>query len=265
MTTADTRRTLHLLRDHLGDLQAAMHTDPQPVWPPQRLTTEMWAARDQQAREERAERGSLALTDAPAPIANVTAMEAYQHVTEQLLTLADVVAAACQRPVRQALHDAEGHLSDEEVAAAELDAADPRRWHYNASWANGPHWAAVYVDGRLAGDDLGDPDDDLFRPLPGRLEPEVRRVATDCWHRTAAVLGIGDRTDVLPRPCPWCRQERLTLHQPVGEAPYVVCRTGWDCGAPARRDDRGRPLWIGGEMAHLHTALEQRERTGGAA
>jgi hypothetical protein len=224
----------------------------------------MWAARDAEAAAERAERGLLALTDAPAPIANITALETYRHVTEQLLALADVVAAACQRPIRQAARDDHGHLSDEAAAAAQADAQDPRRWHYNASYAQGPHWAAVYVDGRLAGDDLGD-GDDLFRPLPPKLEPEIRRVVTDCWRRTAGVLGISDRTDPLPRPCPWCRQERLTLRQPVGEAPYVVCGTGWDCAAPARRDDRGRPLWLGGELAHLNTALEQRQRTEGAA
>jgi hypothetical protein len=256
MTTATTRHHLHLLRDHLGDLHAARHTDPSPVWPPQRLTTEMWAIRDAEAAAERAERNADALGDAPAPVVNLAALEAYQDIEDALGQLADVVAAACQRPA----YTLPVPTSDPRRSAPwipnPVDAQDPRRWHINRATTNA-HWAAVYVDGRLAGDDLGGVDD-LFTTLPVRLEDEIASVVRELWRRMATVLGIGDRTDTLPRPCPWCKG-KLRLRQPPGEAPYVTCRTGWDCSAPHRRDARGRPLWIGGEMVHLHTALEKRE------
>ena len=244
MNTADTRHHLHLIRDHLGDLAAAQHTDPAPTWPPQRLTTEMWAIRDAQAAAERADRNDHALGDSPAPVLNLDAMQAHQDISEELLMLADIVAEACQLPV------------------AVEHRADPERWRFNASWKNGPHWAAVYVDGRLAGDDL---DGRHFRPIPLRTADEVARVARECWRVMARVLGIGSQATVVPdRPCPWCRGQ-LRLHQPAGEAPYVVCVTGWDCKTPSRRDHRGRGLWVGGEMAQLVTALEQRAHAAGGA
>ena len=116
MNTADTRHHLHLIRKHLGDLAAAQHTDPAPAWPPQRLTTEMWAIRDAQAAAERADHNDHALGDAPAPVFNLDAMQAHQDISEALLMLADIVAEACQLRVATEHH------------------ADPARWRFNASW-----------------------------------------------------------------------------------------------------------------------------------
>lgn len=254
MSTATTRHTLHLIRDHLGDLHAARHTEPTPVWPPQRLSTELWLQRDQEAAQERAEWTTDAIGDSPAPVLNLDALTAYEDITRELGELADVIAAECQTMPRSVPVPTSRLDVQEGWRVDPLDASDPRRWKFNRATTNA-HWAAVYIDGRLAGDDL---DDDLFHPIPDRLTREAGQTIRQCWRRMAAVLGIGDRTTTLPRPCPWCRNE-LALRQPAGEAPYVVCAGRWECTAPVRRDDRGRPLWLGGEMAHLHAAFQQRE------
>lgn len=243
MTTADTtRNTLRQLREHLGDLAAAQYTDPHAVWPPQRLTTEMWAVRDAEAAAERAERNELALGDAPAPVLNLTAMETLQHVETELLALADVVANACQRGV---------------LAIPREHRDDPLRWHFNASWAKGLHWACVFVDGRLADDDL---DTVHFLRMPDRVRREAAEVIRECWRQTAAVLGIGERHVEIPdRPCPWCGGV-LMLHQVPDESPMVTCQTGRDCTAPVERDPRGRALWDWRHLGRLAGALDARER-----
>ncbi|MEZ0066718.1 hypothetical protein ABIA32_002730 [Streptacidiphilus sp. MAP12-20] len=255
MSTADTRNTLKLLRDHLGDLKAAQYTDPNPVWPPQRLTTEMWAIRDQEAAAERAERNEYALGDAPAPVLNLTAMETLQHVEAELLALADIVANTCQRPVPTLTVKS----SPIDILRARNDHTDPRRWHYNASWKQGAHWAAVYVDGRLADEDVWEPDS-LFLPMPDRTRREAGEVIRDCWQRTATILGIGDRRVTIPdRPCPWCGGV-LILHQPADESPSITCQTGTDCTAPVTRDQRGRAVWDWLHLGALVNALDALER-----
>lgn len=257
MTTADTtRQTLKLLREHFGDLMAAQYTDPHPVWPPQRLTTEMWAVRDAQARAERAERTDLALGDAPAPIANLTAFDAVRHITTALGELADIVAASCQLPIGDlpvpTTHPAlsAGWIPDPRRAE------DPRRWHLTRTETS-PHWAAVYIDGRLADEDL---DDGLFRRMPVNVRRECAEVIGDCWRQTASVLGIGERHVEIPdRPCPWCGGV-LMLHQIPDESPAVSCETGKDCTAPVERDVRGHARWDWRHLGALAGALDARAR-----
>jgi len=259
--TTETRRNLRLIRQHWGDLLAAIDTDPQPVWPPQRLTTEMWARRDAEAAVERAERSSDALGDSPAPL-NLDAAQAVEEITTAILALADQVATVTQRPpIRPPrVHDGTkggAKLADDLRAAADLDRTDPRRWHYNASWANGVHWACVYIDGRVAGDDLTD---GLFRPLPEHMLREVAVVADNSARQLLRVLGIGTRSTVIPdRPCPWCGGE-LRMHQPVDEPPTVTCSTGPSCTAPVGQDDRGRRVWAWHDLAQLAHALDAAER-----
>ena len=260
MTTADTRHNLRIIRQYWGDLLAAIDTDPQPVWPPQRLTTEMWARRDAEAAIERAERSSDALGDSPAPL-NLDAAQAVDDLTTEILALADQVAAACQRPLSAVTYRHDGSQAAARdaatrTAAAVADNTDPRRWHYNASWARGVHWAAVYIDGRIAGEDL---DDGLFRPIPPQLARDVAIVADHAARRILTVLGIGTTSTVIPdRPCPWCGAE-LRFHQPVDEPPTVTCSTGSSCTAPVPLDDRGRRTWHWHDLAQLATALDAAE------
>ncbi|WP_165845767.1 hypothetical protein [Streptacidiphilus pinicola] len=212
----------------------------------------MWAVRDAEARAEREERNEYALGDAPAPVLNLTAMETLGYVEAELLALADVIANACQLAPRFIGPGAESSIDF--VAAHN---SDPRRWHYNASWSKGAHWAAVYVDGRLADDDL---DAGHFRRMPDRTRHEAADVVRECWRQTAAVLGIGERHVPIPdRPCPGCGGV-LMLHQVVDESPAVSCETGRDCTAPVERDIRGRAWWDWRHLGALAGALDARER-----
>jgi hypothetical protein len=225
------RHDLAVVREHLGDLAAAVHCPPAPVWPPRQLSAHLRALADEQARAERLERGGIALVDTRAPL-NLDAYETLTAVTEQLLDLADQVAG--------------------EVQHARGD--DPRLWQFKHSHPQGPHWAAVYVDGRLAGDDLGDG----FSGMSDALIAICATVAEDCARRTLTVLGLDRRHTVIPgRGCPSCGQE-LTLHTDPDGPPSVTCPGGPHCRAAVPVDPRtGRRVWSWQHLPALLTALNQ--------
>lgn len=230
-TTAPARRNLQIVRQHLGDLHAAIYCPPAPAWPPRQLSAHLRAVADEQARQEREERGALALVDKRAPL-NLDAAEAYDTVTDQLFDLADQIAAEVQLSYT----------------------SDPRLWQYEHSRAAGAHWAAVYADGRLEADDL-----DGFLACPDWLIAIASDVAADCAHRTLTVLGLDRRSTTIPgRGCPWCTQE-LTLHTGPDEPPTVTCPAGPHCQAPVPVDQRGRRVWDWRHLPALMVALEQRE------
>lgn len=231
MHTARARHDLATVRQHLGDLAAAIHCPPAPVWPPRQLTAHLMALADEQARQERAERGALALVNKRAPL-NLDAYEALDVITEQLFDLADQVAAEVQTSYGE----------------------DPRLWQYEHSRSAGPHWAAVFVEGRLEGEDLNG-----FIGCPDWLIAIASDVAADCAHRTLAILGLDRRSTPIPgRGCPWCTQE-LTLHTGPDEPPTVTCPAGPHCAAPVPVDSRGRRVWDWRHLPALLAALQQRE------
>ncbi|MDH6141135.1 hypothetical protein P3T35_003148 [Kitasatospora sp. GP30] len=231
MHTQHARHHLRVVREHLGDLAAAVHCPPAPVWPPRQLAAHLRAIADAEARAERLERADLALVDKRAPL-NLDAYDALETITEQLLDLADQVAG-----VVQWRHD-----------------QDPRLWRFEHSHQQGAHWAAVYVDGRLAGDDLGDG----FIGTPDWLIATCATVAEDCARRTLTVLGLDERHTVIPgRGCPSCGQE-LTLHTGPDEPPTVTCPAGPHCQAAVPVDPRtGRRVWSWQHLPALLTALNQ--------
>jgi hypothetical protein len=229
--TQHARHHLRVVRQHLGDLAAAVHCPPAPVWPPRQLAAHLQALADTEARAERLERGGIALVDTRAPL-NLDAAEALDVVTDQLLDLADEIAAEVQ---------------------IRYDAGDPRQWHWRYSHPQGPHWAAVYVDGRLEGEDL-----DGFLGMPDYLIALAAQVAEDCSRRTLTVLGLDRRHTVIPdRGCPSCGQE-LTLHTGPDEPPSVTCPAGPHCHATVPVDPRtGRRVWDWRHLPALLTALNQ--------
>lgn len=231
MHTTHARHHLATVREHLGDLAAAIHCPPAPVWPPRQLSAHLRAVADQQARLERLERSSVALVDKRAPL-NLDAYDAYETVREQLLDLADQVAAEVQH----------GHGDD------------PRLWQWQQSHPQGAHWAAVYVDGRLADEDL----DAGFTGMPDWLIATCAQVAEDCARRTLTVLGLDDRHTPIPgRGCPSCGQE-LTLHTSPDGPPTVTCPAGPHCHATAPVDPRtGRRVWTWAQLPALLTQLNQ--------
>ncbi|TQF04781.1 hypothetical protein E6W39_24330 [Kitasatospora acidiphila] len=231
MHTQHARHHLRVVREHLGDLAAAVHCPPAPVWPPRQLAAHLRALADEQARAERLERTELALVDKRAP-ANLDAWEAWETVNDLLFDLADEIAAEVQI----------SYVSD-----------DPRLWHYRNSRPQGAHWAAVYVDGRLDAEDT-----DGFLGMPDWLIAHAAQVAEDCARRTLVTLGLDRRSTAIPgRGCPWCSQE-LTLHTGPDEPPTVTCPAGPHCQAPVPVDPRtGRRVWDWRHLPALLAALNR--------
>jgi hypothetical protein len=279
MTTAPTLATtarqavadLAAVREQWGDLLAAIERPPAAEWPPREcagfLDQLAAAARtDDDTPEPAAARvGRLPLTlrEHPAPL-NLDALDAALEVERALFDLADQLAAAIQRPVRTG-RDRHGRFTRDEH-----DAANPARWHpvqhrdagpaaavTAGSRAYGLHWAAVWIEGRVVGEDI---DGDLFAPLPPRLLDQAAAVAARARRTVERALGRDGRRTHLPDPCPWCGGQLVARTRPGGE-PVVTCSTGEGCGAPASLD-HGRRTWRGAELVGLWGALDAARRRG---
>lgn len=251
------------IREQWGDLLAAIARPPAAEWPPRdsRAYIDGHLA-DQADDEHQADddptpgRTPLTLRQHPAPL-NLTALDAALDVERDLFDLADQLAAQAQRPVRTG-HDRHGRFIRDEA-----DAADPARWtcahHRDAgpadavghgSRAYGLHWAAVWVEGRLLGEDV---DGDLFTAVPARIVDEAAAVVSRARRMVERALGRDGRTTDLPEPCPWCGGALAARTRSGGE-PLVMCSTGEQCAAPAPLD-RGRRVWRGSDLVALWVAL----------
>ncbi|WP_406321021.1 hypothetical protein [Streptomyces sp. NBC_00519] len=242
----ETTEGLDTVRMLWGELLLAIETPP-PVegWPPRetRSFLHTGSAADEPLVVE--DRAPLVLREHPAP-ANLDALDTGLAIERMLYDLADTLAAAVQ-------HTA-------------LD--DPRRWTFRSptdpgSRAHGPHWAAVWIEGRVLDEDTT-PEEQLdgtltappFDPLPLHLLHEARRTARSAEGRLLRALGLDQRRRAIPdRPCPWCRGE-LTLHAGPDRPSAVTCSTGPSCTAPVPPDEHGRRIWTGGDLVALHTALD---------
>jgi hypothetical protein len=246
------RAVAHLgtIRARWGELLVAVETPPADVWPPRQLAHTLRPDGDDEPLDV-LDRAPLVLRPHPAP-ANLDALDTRLDVERALYDLADTLAAAVQH--------------------AEL--GDPRRWqlpteHTPGSRAYGPHWACVWVEGRVLDEDTTpeqqlDSDEQLaapFAPLPEHLLREAADVAARAAGRVLRALGLDDRADRIPdRPCPWCAGE-LTLHTTPDGPPSVTCGTGPSCTAPVPLDVRGhRRRWGWRELPALRAALDAAER-----
>lgn len=251
------------IREQWGDLLAAIARPPAADWPPRdsRAYIDGHLA-DQVDDEHQADddpapgRTPLTLRQHPAPL-NLTALDAALDVERDLFDLADQLAAQAQRPVRTG-RDRHGRFIRDEA-----DAADPARWtcayHRDAgpadavghgSRAYGLHWAAVWVEGRLLGEDV---DGDLFTAVPARVIDEAAAVVSQARRTVERALGRDGRTTDLPEPCPWCGGALAARTRSGGE-PLVMCSTGEECTAPAPLDRRRR-TWRGADLVTLWVAL----------
>jgi hypothetical protein len=245
-TTAQTVAALRRIRELWGDLLVAIETPAtNDVWPPRQLAHTLRPPANEPDDDPATARLPLVLREYPAPV-NLAALDAGREIEEALFDLADILAAACQQLARD----------------------DPRRWHIRTetspgSRRHGLHWAAVWIEGRVQGEDTepelewdGSLAPSPFRHLSGTHQMEARRTARGCEYRLLRLLGLDERATPIPdRPCPWCAG-CLILHTSADTPPAVSCATGPDCTAPVFADDRGRRVWRWRDLPHLSRALD---------
>ncbi|MFD7994532.1 hypothetical protein [Streptomyces mexicanus] len=262
LTACQAADDLRAIREQWGDLLAAIERPPAAVWPPREYrTVDIQAAAHDQDTEPVIGRLPLTLREHPAPL-NLDALDAACSVERALFEACDAIAARVQRPTRLTTDPRWGRYPDPD------DQADPRRWHLPThrsatlvqgegiasvgSRAHGLHWAAVWLEGRALGEDVGD----LFAPLPLPVLDDLARVARLARQRVEHALQRDGRPTKLDTPCPWCGGT-LTAHTRSGDpdAAVVVCATGAACGAPAPLD-RGRRAWRGADLVGLWVAMQ---------
>ncbi|GAA3237186.1 hypothetical protein [Streptomyces lavendulae] len=257
------------VREQWGDLLAAISRPPAAEWPPRDSRAfidghlaDQADEDEHQADEPTIGRMPLVLREHPAPV-NLVALDAALDVELALFELADQLAERVQRPVRTSRDEYGRTVRDEE------DAADPARWRCvsyrdagpadavaHGSRTYGLHWAAVWVEGRLLGEDTGD----LFTAPPVRVLDQAAAVARQARQTVERALGRDGRTTTLDDPCPSCGGE-LTARTQAGEQPAVTCATGEECPAPAPLD-RGRRVWRGADLVALYVALDRARSRG---
>ncbi|UWM52087.1 hypothetical protein N0X72_25415 [Streptomyces carpaticus] len=221
---------LRTVREHWGDLLAAIETPPADTWPPRQLAHLMRPTND--GPELVADRAPLVLRDYPAPL-NLDALDAGTAVERQVFDLCDTLAAAVQLPA--AAGDPRAWVLPTHSASVTHRAASP------GSRIHGLHWACVWVEGRLLDDDTTGPDA-LFNRLPGYLLDEAAGVAARAAGRVLGALGLDRRHTPISRPCPACGGP-LTLHTDPDGPPTVTCAQGADCPAAVPLDRSGRRVW----------------------
>ncbi|MGD6762062.1 hypothetical protein ACOKM5_24315 [Streptomyces sp. BH097] len=253
---------LRAVREQWGDLLAAIERPPAAEWPPRecagfldQLAAAITREDDDQLAPGRVGRMPLVLREHPAPL-NLDALDAALEVERELFDLADQIAEQVQRPVRRTPAALRSIPRRTVMREDQADAANPARWHYQAatspgSRAYGLHWAAVWVEGRVCGEDV---DGDLFKVMPLRLLDHAAAVAARSRRAVERALERDGRTTRLDDPCPWCAGQLIGRTHPGGE-PVVTCSTGEGCEAPAILD-RGRRTWRGADLAGLFGALD---------
>lgn len=259
---------LRAIREQWGDLLAAIDRPPAAEWPPRETRSFLDRAElaEHQADDEPTGRSlgrtPLTIREHPAPL-NLTALDAALDTERALFELADTLAAAVQRPVHRRpslnipsyIGRTESAFRRTRMVVDRADRDDPARWHYQAptspgSRAYGLHWAAVWIEGRVLGEDV---DRGLFSAVPARLLDEAAAVARRARADVERALNRDGRTVTLDAPCPYCAGE-LTGATQVGGEPFVWCARGEACPAPVILDRRRR-MWRGGDMVGLWVAM----------
>ncbi|WP_050513007.1 hypothetical protein [Streptomyces sp. JS01] len=234
---------LRLVRRRWGVLLAAVEAPPTAAdWPPRETTAFLDKVAEVPLLVE--DREPYALRAHPAPL-NLDAHDAVVAVENLLFDLADTCAAVTQE-----------HTPLDEL----------HRWNYRTqrgpgSRAQGAHWAGVYVEGRVLGEQTDGPEP-LFAPLPGWALHEAHRVARQCADRVLRTLRHDERAASSRYPCPWCASP-LTLYSASGDVQRITCSGGPSCSAPAPLDLDGHRVWersdMGPLLARFAVAMESGE------
>ncbi|MFF9284849.1 hypothetical protein [Streptomyces griseosporeus] len=253
LTRCQAADDLRAIREQWGDLLAAIERPPAAEWPPRETRGFLDQVADSNPAQPALGRPPLTLREHPAPL-NLDALDAACEVERDLFELADRIAEQAQRPVRRKLWPGQGNRTPAAVDVDDRD--DPARWHYAAptspgSRAYGLHWAAVWIEGRVIGEDT---EGDLFRPLSPRLLDEAATTARRARAQVERALNRDGRSVTLTQPCPWC-SGTLTGQTHPGREPAVTCSTGEACGAPVVLDNRRR-TWRGADLVGLWVAMQ---------
>lgn len=251
---------LREIREQWGDLLHAITVPPPAVWPPVQPSVQHLVRDDDADTGPHVGRLPLVLRQHPAP-ANLDALDAAVAIETALFGLADRIAAAVQRPNRDP-----------------DDWANPDRWHLPShrdvglwvqagpgSRALGLHWAAVWLEDRLAATEPTD----LHGVVRGVLRAHAERVTAQAHRTLLAALGRDERAIPASEPCPWCHGT-LTTRTTSGDPDdmTITCDTGPSCTAPTPYDTDpgsrtfGRRRWAGrDQIAALMTAILHAKET----
>lgn len=253
--TMQAAEDLRAIREQWGDLLYAIEVQPADEWPPRDSRAYINDHGLKPDPEPVIGRMPLILREHPAPV-NLTALDAAMDVERALFGLADRIAEQAQRPVRTWIGLRGDLIQDTD------DRDDPARWHlptHNASVtaraaspgsrAYGLHWAAVWIEGRILGEQHGD----MFTPVPLRTLDEAAATIRRARTTVERALHRDGRTITLDTPCPWCRGTLTGWTVPGGE-PYVTCDRGEPCPAPVVLDGRRR-VWRGADLVGLWAAM----------
>lgn len=244
---------LRSIREQWGDLLAAIDQPPAPEWPPRETRSFLTLATEPRTDTPpgpQVGRLPLTLREHPAPL-NLGALDAAMAIERDLFDLADHIASVVQRSIIPGDYrvDRDNNHS-------------PDRWHFAAptsagSRANGLHWAAVWLEDRLAAKERTE----LHLTVRGMLLDDATSIVAEAARTMRRALGRDGRTTVLPAPCPWCRGE-LTARTTSGDpmAAVITCGTGPTCTAPAPYDGEARRVWRGPDLCGLYGALSAAKR-----
>lgn len=258
--TAATATNLRTIRHAWGDLLHAINTPPDADWPPRHNREWEQPAASPEDTAGRVGRLPLTLREYPAPL-NTGALDAAISIETALFDLADQIAATVQRPVRRVpgarVHHRRTGTTTTMTMPDPADRDDPARWHHQTatgpgSRAYGLHWACVWVEGRVLGEDAAD----LLRPLGARLLDDAHSVTSRARATLERALNRDTRTTPLAATCPWCGSQLIGRNTGGDPAQATVtCTGGRTCAAPVTTDPHGRRVWQGPDLGGLYAAL----------
>ncbi|MFF3310510.1 hypothetical protein [Streptomyces sp. NPDC002952] len=220
MTTAD---NLHTVINHWTDLQTALGTTQADTWPPvmgiARLAEHL-RADDDRTQQRALERSPHQIGATAAPL-RIQILDTMRALDEQLVDVADQIAASIQRPATRHVQVRSASSGDDvalQLATLILkDQVDARRW----SWTDPTLRTAPFAAAWLLARHDGAPGP--FRKLTSVQLDEIASAAGQAARQIERALELTRKTQVLERPCPHCRGV-LRIEGGDGQDPAVLCR-----------------------------------------
>jgi hypothetical protein len=224
-TTTTRLHPLAVVATHWRHLEDALGTPSVASWPPSGLRAylgNLGAEEEAEARAWKAE-ALRALERSPEqlgrtePPLRLTVLETMTTVTDTLVDLADVTAAAVQRsPMSRAPRTWPAAERARRDLLAMEDAADPRRWRYT-----GPPRTAVQAALWLLAQQQGVRGP--WRPLTEQQRHSIETTARHTAEQVERVLDLAARREPLAHPCDRCGGT-IHIHGGSGVVPLAHCK-----------------------------------------